>query len=130
MAEPQGGGGTPVTTYEAILLCLRGYEVMAANYSSDCDCDEEQLTRVNRGEIMTCCWDGISLGEVHQYIETRTISLPSVGIVDGHATGPVSWEEPTRFDFDGFAYMGPFEVWEEVGGGVTAALEEIRGTYR
>jgi len=137
MTEPQGGGGTPVTTYEAIILCLLGHEVMAANYSSDCstiheDQDDDEVeevhAKVERGELVSCCWDGISLSEVHQYIETTTISLPSLVIVDGRKTGPVSWDEPTIFNFMTFEGMGPFEVWDD--SPALATLAAMRAALR
>jgi hypothetical protein len=55
------------TTEEAMalvgILDGTGSEVMAANYSSDCDCPPEAQEAVESGEAVTCCWDGLQAGD-------------------------------------------------------------------
>lgn len=94
MTEPQGGGGTPVTTYEAIVLAMLGYEPMAQNYGDDDD------------------WCGLTLDDVDTYIERETIAIP------GHQP----YDQPTSFNLAGFQAWGPFEVWDDEGREMVAAM--------
>jgi len=86
MAEPQGGGGVDVTTYEAIVLAMLGYEPMAANYGDDDD------------------WCGLTLDDVDTYIERKTVDLSGW-----------SYSQPVGFDFIGFQGWAPFQVWDDKG---------------
>lgn len=96
MTKPQGGGGTPVTTYEAIVLAMLGYEPMAANYGDDDD------------------WCGLTLDDVDSCIDRKTID-----------TGTMRYEQPVAFNLVSFRDWGPFEVWDDRGRGIVSTMRRM-----
>lgn len=94
------------------MLCLAKYEVMAANYSTDCDCPIERHEMVERGELETCCWDGIEDSEVFDDFEYELVKVHDF-----------AWPTNRGFKWDDFHYMGPFEAWDD---DAIAAAQAIR----
>jgi hypothetical protein len=90
MAEPQGGGGIPVTPYEAIVLALLGHEPMAKGYGPD-----EDWCGLSADDVVGCIRGG-SL----QLVEFETWGpfayWPTPGIVDAGLGALVDIRERTE----------------------------------